>query len=131
MLMDTHIFLWFQFGVGKLTHSEIKSIEKSQQAGELCISAISLWEIALKEKSKGVALYQPLDTWLSDALIGIKVINIDTPIALESIRLPDFEHKDPADRFILATARVLNISLMTHDQKIIAYAKQAHFRLAS
>jgi PIN domain nuclease of toxin-antitoxin system len=60
----------------------------------------------------------------------IKVVDINTDIAVESIYLDDCERKDPVDRFIIATARVLDIPLMTHDEKIIAYAKKGHVRLA-
>ena len=55
--------------------------------------------------------------------------SIDSDIALESVQLPNFEHKDPSDRFIIATARVLNCELMTHDQKLVAYSKQGHVNI--
>ena len=65
---------------------------------------------------------------MKNALKGIQVISIDSEIALDSVCLPDLEHKDPADRFILATSRILNCALMTHDKKLIDYAAKGHVR---
>jgi PIN domain nuclease of toxin-antitoxin system len=126
ILMDTHIFIWFQLGTEDLKEIEIKQIMDAYQSGELYLSAISIWEMAMLEKMNRIAFHQPLGLWLKQALKGIKVIPIDAEIALESVQLPNCEHKNPADRFILATARVLNGQLMTHDKKLIDYSKQGH-----
>lgn len=129
ILMDTHIFLWFQLGTHDLKEAEIKKVMDAHQRCELCLSAISVWEIAMLEKLGRIAFHQPLAIWLKKALKGIKIITIDSDIALESVCLPDLEHKDPADRFIIATARVLNGTLMTHDQKLIDYAKKGYVNI--
>ncbi len=126
ILLDTHILLWFQLKTGNLKETEIKKIIEAHQRCELCLSAVSVWEIAMLEKLGRIAFHQPLNIWLKNALKGIKIIPIDVDISLESVNLPDFEHKDPADRFIVATARMLNAELITHDQKLVAYAKQGY-----
>ena len=129
MLIDTHIFLWFQAAKGNLSKQEVQLIEKAYQNREIFLSSISIWELALKEKVKGLEFHPTLNSWLKKALQEIRVIDINTVIALESVNLPDCAHKDPADLFIIATARVHDIPLMTHDQKILAYAKKGHVRL--
>jgi len=47
-------------------------------------------------------------------------------IAVESYALPDVFHRDPADRLIVATARVANATLMTRDRRILEYAGRGH-----
>jgi PIN domain nuclease of toxin-antitoxin system len=49
-------------------------------------------------------------------------------IALESTRLPDGPHGDPVDRLLMASARVHNLTLITADEKILAYADQGHLK---
>ncbi len=70
-----------------------------------------------------VELGIPVCAWLSRALdgTGLKVIEISPEVAVESCRLPGNFHKDPADRIIVATARVNNFSLVTKDRKIRDY----------
>lgn len=129
ILLDTHIFVWFQLGTDKLKKAEIQQIMTAHQSSELLLSAISIWEMAMLEKMNRIAFHQPLNLWLKEALKDIRVIPVSPEIALESVYLPDCEHKDPADRFILATSRILNCPLMTHDQKLIAYAKKGYINV--
>jgi len=61
--------------------------------------------------------------WISRAIDekGIIVIYLSPGIAVDSCNLPGEFHKDSADRIIVATARVHNLTLLTKDQKILAY----------
>jgi len=121
MLIDTHIFLWFQLGDSKLTNHNKNRILEAHQQTRLYLSAISIWEIAMLQKQSRIALHQSIDTWIQQATQGLQIVDINTAIALESVALPNCTHKDPADRLIIATARVLNLSLITQDEKILAY----------
>lgn len=69
-----------------------------------------------------------LDNWLGDAIVafGARVHPIDTAIALDSVRLPGLAHRDPADRFLIGTARRLGAQLVTADAKILAYGATGH-----
>lgn len=129
MLIDTHILLWFQSEPERLTRAEQQMITRAKEEADLFLSVISFWEIAMLSSSRRIILSNPFEQWKKETLESVKVINIDADIAIESIHLPHCEHKDPADRFIIATARVLDIPLMTHEQKILAYAKKGHVRL--
>lgn len=126
MLIDTHVFLWFLLGIQKLDSMEIESIISAQQQGALYISAISIWELAMLEKHSRITLNKPLEKWIKLATEGVKIVPVDGDIALESVKLPNFEHKDPADRFIIATARILGLKLLSKDQKITDYIKQGY-----
>jgi PIN domain nuclease of toxin-antitoxin system len=63
------------------------------------------------------------DEWLDYAInkTGLTVLYLNSKVALESCNLPGKFHKDPADRIIVATARVSRSQLITKDKKIIDY----------
>jgi PIN domain nuclease of toxin-antitoxin system len=51
----------------------------------------------------------------------VQLVDLSTDIAIESTRLPEPFHRDPADQMIVATARILSLSILTADQKILNY----------
>ena len=63
------------------------------------------------------------EQWLDNAIhkTGLQVFDLSPKVALESCNLPGNFHKDPADRIIVATSRIHNLTLVTKDQKIIDY----------
>ncbi len=69
--------------------------------------------------------------WVNKALQapGILLAPITPKIAIESSRLPGKFHGDPADRLIVATARILDATLITHDKKLIAYGAQKNLNI--
>jgi PIN domain nuclease of toxin-antitoxin system len=75
-------------------------------------------------------LRQELSVWLSavQGLDGLELVALTPEIALESVRLPGTFHADPADRIIVASARVLDATLMTADRAILSYAQAGHVR---
>lgn len=89
----------------------------------LALSAISVWKIALKFHKGKLDLALPLDTWLQLALRPgvIEVIPVDAAIARRSTELPGDFHNDPADRFIVATALAHGLTVVTSDERILAY----------
>lgn len=89
----------------------------------LAVSAISVWEIALKDRKGKLDLGLPVDQWFKSVLRPsvIIVLPIDAAIAREANRLPGFAHEDPADRIVVATARVHDLTILTSDEKILAY----------
>ncbi len=67
-----------------------------------------------------------LDTrkrWLNNAIenSGLRVVKLTPEIAMESCNLPGSFHKDPADRILVATARIRNLTLLPKDGKILEY----------
>jgi len=90
----------------------------------LAVSAISVFELTLKVRKGKIDLRLPSDQWLDLALNPnlITVIPIDAEIARAANSLPEPFHQDPADRLIVATARLRNLTLITGDEKILQYA---------
>ena len=97
------------------------AIGENQNA--LIVSAISVWEIAVKHSNGKLPLPLPVNEWfaLAKTRPGITIEPLDPLDAIASTQLPGDFHKDPADRIIVAIAYRRNIELMTCDQKILNY----------
>lgn len=126
ILIDTHVLIWFLAGDKKLTPMHNQQIDEALKLGQLCLSAISIWEIAVKKRSDNLKLTQPLDVLLHEIDAVICIIPLTAEILYNSVYLPGDFHKDPADRIIISTAMSGNHQLITYDRKIIAYGKQNH-----
>ncbi|MDJ1169641.1 type II toxin-antitoxin system VapC family toxin [Roseofilum sp. BLCC_M154] len=89
----------------------------------LLVSAISVWEIAVKSSMGKLVLPLPIDQWytLASRQSGVVIEPLSPLDAIASTSLPDNFHKDPADRILVAIARRYNIPLVTCDRKILSY----------
>jgi PIN domain nuclease of toxin-antitoxin system len=104
------------------------AISRAATAGNLRVAAITLWELAMLASRNRVVLGKPVVQWMGDALIAstTSVEPLDARVAAESYELPGRFHGDPADRMIVATARIMNATLITRDRQILDYAAQGH-----
>ena len=132
LLLDTHVWLWLACGVqGKISPATLRTIEQAGKRRALLVSIISVWEIALLESKGRIVLPMPMQNWIARALSTpeIKLLGLDQPeIAMDSCHLPEAFHADPADRFLVATARANNATLVTADKRILAYSKLGHVK---
>jgi PIN domain nuclease of toxin-antitoxin system len=131
LLLDTHCWIWAQLGlIQQLSRAALQSIKDAEREGNLRISVISIWELAMLEKRGRVALPMNVRTWVEQALgkPGIAVAPLTPEIAIESVHLPGEMHGDPADRMLVATARVLGAKLVTKDAQLIRYSRQRHVK---
>lgn len=121
-LLDTHVLIWWLQDAGNLPAGIRRALRKAVPAGPLWVSDISLWEIAMLVQLERIKLTIPLRDWLERATAPPRVqrIGITPAIAAETTVLPDSFPRDPADRILAATARVLGARLVTMDQRIIA-----------
>lgn len=122
ILLDTHVWWWSLTEPENLSNEAIALI-KQTKTDERFIASISIWEFAMMVAKKWIELKISPAKWLSRALneTGITVIELSPDIATDSCSLPGEFNKDPADRIIVATARVHNLTLLTKDQKILDY----------
>ena len=122
ILLDTHVWWWSLTEPENLSKKAIALI-KQAKTDERFISSISIWEFAMMVAKKRIELKISPAKWLTRAIdeTGIMVIELSPDIATDSCNLPGEFHKDPADRIIVATARVHNLTLLTKDQKILDY----------
>lgn len=90
--------------------------------GDLAISAISLWEIALLARNERLRIRPSLGVWRRDLLRrGVIELPLGGAICIAAAELNDF-HPDPADRLIVATVQELGATLLTADEKILAWS---------
>ncbi len=120
ILLDTHIWYWWVSGQRRLSARQAKALTDSDQ---VVLSAISVWEFCTKAASGKMILDRPIEAWLERSLDNprLTVIPVTYEIVVESSRLPGEFHKDPADRMIVASARVMDLDLLTADKKILGY----------
>jgi PIN domain nuclease of toxin-antitoxin system len=122
IVLDTHTLVWWVSGQSDLSKTAKTTIDKEIAKGEVVVSSISAWEIAMLVDRGRLVLSMEVGQWLATVtkIQGLRVVPIDTEIAVKSVELAGF-HKDPADRMIVATARRLSAGLVTRDEKIRAY----------
>jgi len=119
MILDTCAILWLAGGGGKLSEDALRKIETSPF---VYISAISGFEISLKYKNGKLELPVSPNEWFSVILEhhNISVIPLNIDICIAANELP-FIHKDPCDRFIIATAKKHNFPVVTGDSLFKEY----------
>ncbi|GMU45297.1 MAG: hypothetical protein AMXMBFR26_00790 [Porticoccaceae bacterium] len=132
LLLDTHIWLWYAEGVpDTLSADVVTQINQARKSRRLYVSVISVWEIGLLLAKNRIVLSVPLQDWIEQgtALPGLRLRALTTEVAIESTLLPGELHADPADRFLIAEARVAGLTLVTADRKIIDYGRAGHVRV--
>ena len=132
LLLDTHVWVWYVENDARRFSRGIEPlVEGAVQRGEVVVSAISVWEIALLEASGRIELSLDVRAWVGRALgfPGVRLKGLSPSVAIESTRLPGELHRDPADRILIATARSLGSAIVTCDERILAYATKGHVRV--
>ena len=115
LLLDTHIWLWALQDPGRLGRHLLRELRNGEN--ELWLSPISTWEALTLHARGRVDLGDDLNGWLARATAGTREAPLTHEIALAARELP--LHADPADRFLAATALVLNLVLATADQRLL------------
>jgi PIN domain nuclease of toxin-antitoxin system len=130
VLLDTHVWLWLALGTPRrIAPAALKSLEDAGRAGTLMVSIVSVWEVALLVARGRIVLPLPLGEWVTLALRRpeIRLVGLNHPsIVIDSVSLPGEPHADPADRFLIATARAHRALLATHDEGILSYGQSGH-----
>lgn len=123
LLLDTHVWIWLNIGSSELKTKLIQKIDNAAANGELFVAAISIWEIATLVAKKKIILKTTVQAWIEEALSqpGVELIPLSPAISIESTQLPNGVHGDPADRIIIATARLHSLDLLTRDEKMLGY----------
>lgn len=119
LLVDTCAIIWLATGDRKLSQF---ARDAMRDAELLCFSSISTWEIARLVKAGDLEIpVSPMR--LADKLVEVydmKELPVDNSVALRSSALPEI-HKDPADRFIIATALLNDLTVVTGDHRFAKY----------
>lgn len=115
LLLDTHIWIWSKSDpkrIGKRAAHEL-----SNAANDLWLSPVSVWEaLALMQKGR-IRMEDPL-LWVEKAAEQLREAPLTQEIVRTSFAL-QLPHSDPADRFLAATAKVLKLTLVTADKRLL------------
>jgi PIN domain nuclease of toxin-antitoxin system len=120
-LLDTHVVLWWFDRSTRLSRAQQRLLARNSDDRPVGVADTSLWEIALLVEAGRVRLALPIDEWLARATAAprVGVYPVTPAIASEVVALGSTRGWDPADRIIVATARVLGVPLVTSDTRII------------
>ncbi len=119
ILLDTHIWIWLLQSperLGSRTRREL-----SNDANELWVSPVSTWEALMLHRKKRVELSPDFLAWLRQSAPGF----VQAPFTHEIVLAAELldMHADPADRFLVATAQVLDLTLLTADQRLLGLGR--------
>jgi len=122
LLLDTHVWLWAVAQPERLGQQTTERLVDPR--GQLSVATISTLELARLLDAGRVALADPLADWVAASLdlLACDTIALSHAIAAEAHALPPPFHRDPADRVLVATARIHELTLITADERILAYA---------
>ena len=108
-----------------MTPAARQEIRAASVAGGILVSPVSAWEVGLLSARRGVPFHPDPKSWfeLFMAYPGVRLTPLTPDIAIESSFLPPPLHTDPADCMLIATARALQIPIMTRDSRMLSYAR--------
>ncbi|MEE8587544.1 MAG: type II toxin-antitoxin system VapC family toxin [Acidobacteriota bacterium] len=120
ILLDTHVWLWMNGAVERLSEPAREILAESEQ--ELYLSAASTWEIAIKHAAGKLKLPQPPFRYIPSALAAnnVKPLAIHQAHTWRAAALP-LHHRDPFDRMLIAQAQAEGLQLMTADTRLEHY----------
>ena len=121
LLLDTHVWLWWQLAPERLASSTKEAIGSLDN--EVLLSAVSSWEMALKIAAGKLQLPRPLSEMVPESLLQDGFINLPIQPAhcYVLMELP-MHHRDPFDRMLIAQALVEDCTLVTADRQIQFYS---------
>ena len=118
LLLDTHIWLWSIAAPENLTPRV--RVELESPDNERWLSPISTWELMILIERRRVVVDGDSTMWVRDVLKRIPfreaALTHEVAVVSRTIELP---HQDPADRFLAASAKVYELTLVTADERLI------------
>ncbi len=118
LLLDTHIFLWSLLEPERLSPDVAAALQ--DPGTELWLSPIVVWEVLVLADKGRIILEPDAETWIREVLRAIPFreapLTSEVAIVSRTVALP---HRDPADRFLAATAIVYGLTLVTADARLL------------
>jgi PIN domain nuclease of toxin-antitoxin system len=116
VLIDTHIFLWWDRQLRRLSRPLRAAI--ADEANEIFVSAASIWEIAIKRATGKLSFRRPIVDAVSE--LGFEILPVTGNHAEHAGGLPR-HHNDPFDRLIIAQAYLEEMVVGTQDRLMRPY----------
>ena len=121
LLLDTHVWVWAVEDPGRLGRKTRALLRDVRHERWVC--AVSALEIARLVWSGDLTLQIPLKDWVAGSLEDLRAdsLPVTVDIAVEAYHLPEPFHRDPADRQIVACARLNELTVVTADEHILEW----------
>ena len=135
LLLDTCAVVWLANGA-PLPPATLSAIVTAGLAKSIFVSPASAWELVLLSRPR--AGRQPVvrclpdpETWFASFMAGpgIKAAPMTPALTVDAFHLPGDFHADPINRLIVATARHLDVPVVTSDPRILGYAAAGYIRV--
>lgn len=122
VVLDTHVLLWWALDPDQLSVTAKTTLAEMERRGGFA-SAISIWELGIKVQRGKLELGISIEKLAHriEAHSPIVLLPVDTTTWLRSLTL-DWDHRDPADRVIVATALVHGVPIVTKDDVMQSFA---------
>jgi PIN domain nuclease of toxin-antitoxin system len=120
LLLDTCALLWMSASPGSL--SAAAQAAMSTPDSELYFSSISALEIGIKCRNRKLVLPEPIASWFPKtvARLELREVSLQSTIAIKAASM-DWDHRDPADRILVATALTMDMMIVTSDAAIDSF----------
>jgi PIN domain nuclease of toxin-antitoxin system len=118
LLLDTHIWIWNYTAPEKLTSEVARELMNPHH--QRFLSPVSIWEVAILLEKKRVNLREDFGEWFKRSVEDLSLL--EAPLHWEvahELRFTLLGHRDPADRFLVATAKVYDMTLVTADERLL------------
>jgi PIN domain nuclease of toxin-antitoxin system len=116
-LLDTHIWIWMLREPHKLSSFVHQALY--EPSNERCLSPVSIWEMTVLLDKKRISLDEDFGEWFARTSGDLELTEVQlTWQVVHEMRFILPNHKDPADRFLAATAIAFDLTLVTADQKL-------------
>lgn len=138
-MLDTHALYWLVTAADTLAEEALIAIAENQAAGTLYVSPITAWELTIASRKPAhrdpptLGAKSP-SKWFAEAVAatGTKIIPIKQRIACEAAAVVvDTGHKDPGDCYLIATARVKKVPIITRDAIMLSLASSEYLEIIS
>ena len=119
LLLDTHIWIWNHLAPEEIS-SEVSAMLAATE-NELWLSPVSVWELIVLVEKKRLELEKDLHDWVQQSKRELMLQ--EAPLSWEvadELRFTILRQRDPADRFLVATARVYDLTLVTADEHLMS-----------
>ena len=122
IVLDTSALIFWTLDRARLSEAAAQAISSTDR---IALSSISIWEIGIKVKRERLFIPVSIQEFTDklETIDRVDILPVDVPTWIKNIEL-DWDHRDPADRTIVATASLHACPLVTSDSAIRAFYSQ-------
>ncbi|MBS4028446.1 MAG: type II toxin-antitoxin system VapC family toxin [Ignavibacteriales bacterium] len=119
-LIDSHAFLWYEFGSQQLPQRVVDIIDNEENV--VFLSLASVWEIGIKVNIGKMKLIEPLNNFVRRQILeyDYRLMEISFEHIIEAVSFP-LHHRDPFDRLLVAQCKIENLPVISNDTMLDKY----------